>query len=141
MTDQEKISRLASAATGSPSSFPSNTSPVVVGRPFAIRKTLLCSEYHASGTPMPFLPRVAFYQEVRVLLGNRTAGPNHRRMRQYSRRTLASASCCLMCSLSALFATSPGGEESLAIAARNMIEASNDVGSLASNAVFDSDDR
>lgn len=145
MTDQEKISRLASAAAGSPSSFPSKPTPaassVVVGRPFAIRKTPLCSDCHASSMPVPFFPRVAFYQEVRVLLGDRKSGTNHRRLKPYSRPTLASASCCLLCSLGALFFTSPQGEESLVAVARDVIQASNDVGMMASNAVSDRDDR
>ncbi|MEK7950094.1 hypothetical protein [Luteolibacter soli] len=132
MTDQEKISRLASAATESPSSFPSNPSPIVVGPPFAIRKTL-CSDCHASEMPLPFFPRVAFYQEARVMLGDRKTGPNHRRLRPHQRPTLAAASCCLMCSLSALFVTSPRGEESLTAVARNVIQASSDAGMMVSN--------
>ena len=84
--------------------------------------------------PLPFFPRVAFYQEARVLFGDRMAVMNHRRLSPHSRPTLAAASCCLMCSLGALFVTSPQGEESLADVARTVIEASSDAGLMASNA-------
>lgn len=138
MIDQEKISRLAyAAATGVSSSLPSNPSPVIARPPFAIRKTL-CSECHASNLPMPSFPRVAFYQEARVLLGGHKTGTNHRRSRPHSLPSLASALCCLLCSLSALFLTSPRGEESLVTVARNVIQASSDTGMMASNATSES---
>jgi len=134
MTDQEKISRLAhAAATDVPTSSPANPHPVIAGPPFAIRKTPLCSECHASSISMPSFPRVAFYQEARVLLGDRHAGTNHRRLHPRRKPSLAAASCCLLCSLSALFLTSPRGEESLVGVARMVIQASDDAGMMASN--------
>ncbi|MCW1921679.1 hypothetical protein OKA05_03885 [Luteolibacter arcticus] len=140
MTDPEKISRLASAAMDIPSFSPAspNSGPAIARPPFAIRKTLLCSECHASSTPMPFFPtRVAFYQEARVLFSERMAGANHRRSRP-SRPSLASAACCLLTSLSALYVTSPRGEESLAGVARTVIQASNEAGAMVSNGTPDS---
>ena len=135
MTDQDKISRLAdAAATGVSSSLPSNPEPAVARPPFAIRKTL-CSECHASNMPMPFFPRVAFYQEARVLLGDRSkTGKNHKRSRSSRRPPLVSATCCLLVSLCALYVTSPRGEESLVGVARTVIQASSEAGVMVANA-------
>jgi hypothetical protein len=138
MTDQDKISRLADAAATrvSPWLF-SNPEPAIARPPFAIRKTL-CSQCHMDDMPLPFFPRVAFYQEARVLLGERSrTGLNHRRSRPQRRPSLAAASCCLLCSVSALFVTSPRGEESIAGVARTVIQASSDAGTMASNAASD----
>ena len=135
MTDQDKISRLAhAAATDVPSSSPANPHPVIAGPPFAIRKTPLCSECHASSISMPSFPRVAFYQEARVLLGDRQTGRNHRRPQSRRRPPLVAAACCLLCSLGALFVTSPRGEESLVTALRTVIQDSNNADSMVSNA-------
>ena len=137
MTDQEKISRLANAPATrvSPWLMP-DARQVIAQPPFAIRKTL-CAECHASNLPMPSFPRVAFYQEARVLLGERKAGANHRRLRAQRRPSLAAASCCLLCSVSALLFNSPRGEESLASVVRTVIQASNEAGMMASNAASD----
>ena len=137
MTDQEKISRLACAAMDVPSFPPANPNPVIAGPPFAIRKTLLCAECHAASVPVPLFPRVAFYQEARVLFGDRKAGTNHRRSRPRSCPSLASASCCLLASLSALYFTSPRGEETLVRVARTVIQARSDAGTMVANAAPD----
>jgi hypothetical protein len=134
MTDQEKISRLANAAATrvSPWLMP-DSRQVIPQPPFAIRKTL-CAECHASNLPMPSFPRVAFYQEARVLLGDRKTGANHRRLRPRRRPPLAAATCCLLSCMSALFFNSPRGEESLTSVARTVIQASNEAGMMASTA-------
>lgn len=132
MTDQEKISRLACAAMDVPSYSPVNPHPVIAGPPFAIRKTPLCSECHASSVTMPSFPRVSFFQEARVLFADRRTGANHRRSRR-RRPSLASAACCLLACLSALYVTSPSGEESLAGVAR-AIQSGEDTGMMVSNA-------
>lgn len=131
MTTQEKIRRLASEVLDVPE-FPRSTPhPVIAGPPFAIRKTPLCSEC-AANTPIHLMvpAKVAFYQEARTLFMERSRRTNHRRR---TRPSLARAVvACLLATTSAVLATLPQVEDSLADMVPVLIELGGDAKAMVS---------